>query len=434
MRLYFLALATLLIVCVGCAVDGNHELLSSHGSAKSDPHRPYVAPPAQMLTNPGPMVAGPGPGVLGYPLNDRGIQPVAYNEPAYDPGMYAPGYSGVPQQRQQTSQVRFLGPAGMAIGWQVGDRFAENQLTAPARYNFSQGATYRLKLSRIANREGVVLYPSLHVYPARATTESYLAHNSVPIQLTDEDIDQILTNNFVTKVVYLPDAKYQDLAAGVEELVSTRLAPGQDPVDVAERQGTIMAVLRVGNMDLEMPGQLGSIDTTYINDQGDVVQTAYIPDGEKGELVPPQPISVHNAGSGVPDEMVMGGPTHPPGPPHNYIAGATAPKWGYPHMDVGNPIGLAGPVHLPYGRPAGLRSITHRNLSDNRIPKPTKDMLIDVRHDPGINYPEPVRHIEYTEKHPVYAPGELAWPNGGGQGGPGGYCPPGPGGYGPQGP
>ena len=186
-----------------------------------------------------------------------------------------------------------------------------------------------------------------------------------------------------------------------------------------------MAVLRVGNMDLEMPGQLGGNDTTYINEEGDIVQTAYIPNGDKGEIVPPQPIALHNSNGGVPDEMIMGGPSAPGQAPWNPIAGVNAPMYGYPHMDVGNPIGLAGPAHIPYGRPAGLRSHTFRNLSDNRIPKPTRDLLIDVRQDPGINYPEPVRHIEYTEKHPTYAPGELAWPqwaNGGPQGA---ACPPG---------
>ena len=53
-------------------------------------------------------------------------------------------------------------------------------------------------------------------------------------------------------------------------------------------------------------------------------------------------------------------------------------------------------------------------------------MLIDVRHNPGISLPEPVRYIEYTENHPVYSPGELSNPgwNAGGAAG-GAYCPPG---------
>ena len=399
MKLYFLALATLLIVCVGCATNGT----TTRGQSELLRHSEYTAPPAHMLTHPGPMVAGPGPGVLGYP-----------------PGAMAAAHAAMQGPVQcATTQLKFLGPAGMSIGWQIGPSFAENQLISPARYNFLQGATYRLKLTGIPGREGLALYPSLHVYPTQPTTEAYLAHNSVPVQLTDEDLDQIVTNNFVTKVIYLPDAKYQDLAAGVEELVSTRLPAGADPVDEAERRGTIMAVLRIGNMDLEMPGQPGGVSGTYLDQNGQIQQTAYI-DGEQGQMVPPMPTAWDVGATGVPDEMMMGGPTYPGGAPWDPIAGATAPKWGMPHMHVGNPIGLPGPVSLPYGGPASLKSHTMRNLTDTYITEPVEDMLIDVKHEPGIRMPRPVRHIEYTEKHPIYGPGELAWPAWAGQQGPGG--------------
>ncbi|MEZ6047682.1 MAG: hypothetical protein R3C11_19305 [Planctomycetaceae bacterium] len=82
-------------------------------------------------------------------------------------------------------------------------------------------------------------------------------HNTIPIELNDEDLAQIESNNFVTKVIYLPEPKYQELAiAGVETLVSTRLEPGVDPVAEADRRGTILAVFRVGNKDLEMSADL----------------------------------------------------------------------------------------------------------------------------------------------------------------------------------
>ena len=61
--------------------------------------------------------------------------------------------------------------------------------------------------------------------------------------------------NFVTKVIYLPDPKYQELAiAGVETLVSTRLEPGVDPILEADKRGTILLIVRLGAIDLEMPG------------------------------------------------------------------------------------------------------------------------------------------------------------------------------------
>src|SRR4029079_8286591 len=92
--------------------------------------------------------------------------------------------------------------------------------------------------------------------PAHPTTFAYLAHSCVPIELTAEDLDQIASTNYITKVIYIPSPAFQELAiAGVETIVSTRLDPGDEPVARAERQGTILAVLRAGNIDLEMPGQ-----------------------------------------------------------------------------------------------------------------------------------------------------------------------------------
>ena len=384
MRLYFLALGTLLIVCVGCAHDGQQLLHKDE----------YHAPPAQMLAQPGPMVGGPGPGVL-------------MMGPGAAPAMMPPAV-------QRTSQVRFLGPEGMSVGWQIGDAFAENQLMAPDRYNFLQGATYRLKLANVPGREGLVLYPSLHVYPTHPTTAAYIEHNALPLRITDEDLDQVETNNFVTKVIYLPDSKHQELAiAGVEELVSTRLGPGLDPVAEADRRGTIMAVLRMGNMDLEMPGPMGLEMSQVVDGNGQIQQVSHVQqvDGEAGQFVAPVPVGgfLGVGAGGVPSDMMMGGPAGPGQPPFNPIVGvAGAPMYGYPN--TGTPIGLPGPPHIPYGRPAGLKSHTVMNTTDYDIGEPVDHMLINVRHEPGIRMPHPVKYVEYTEKHPVYQQGETAMP------------------------
>jgi hypothetical protein len=152
------------------------------------------------------------------------------------------------------TQVRFTKPTAMKIGWQAGGTFTAPQLEAPARYNFHQARIYRLKLTDIENRPSVELYPTLEIYPGNMKVDAYLAHNAVPIEFTEEDFDQVTGGNFVTKVIYLPDPKYQELAiAGVETLVSTRLDPGIDPVQEASRRGSILAVLRMGSVDLEMP-------------------------------------------------------------------------------------------------------------------------------------------------------------------------------------
>jgi hypothetical protein len=130
----------------------------------------------------------------------------------------------------------------------------------PARYNFNQGFIYRLKIGNIPGRTGVSLYPSIEVAPTTPATDAYLAHNAIPVQFTTEDFDQVVDGgNFVTKVIYLPDPKYQELAvSGVETLVSTRLEPGIDPILEADKRGTILLIVRLGAIDLESPGLHGN--------------------------------------------------------------------------------------------------------------------------------------------------------------------------------
>ena len=128
-------------------------------------------------------------------------------------------------------------------------------MTVPARYNFTQGYIYRLKLTDIQGQNpNFVLYPTIEVAPSTPATDAYLTHNPIPAIFTEEDFDQVKSGNFVTKVIYLPDPKFQELAvSGVETLVSTRLEPGVDPILEADRRGTILMILRIGSIDLEMP-------------------------------------------------------------------------------------------------------------------------------------------------------------------------------------
>lgn len=395
MKYYLLGLATLVAVCVGCAGRGpggsglsamDEECYEEGGFGRRGGSpivqasyrrtgQDYIAPPASMMMHPGPMVDGPGPGVL------NGLA-------------MAPGRNFA----TSSSEVLFAGPMGMSVGWQIQGGFADSQVVAPGKYSFRQGATYRLKINNIPERPGVVLYPTLQVYPAHPETDAFLSHCALPVQLTEEDLDQITNNNFVTKVIYLPNAAHQELAiAGVETLVSTKLDPGVDPVAEADRRGTIMAVIRCGNKDMEavVAAEMGGGDG--VTPASAIRQV----DGEKGESAAPMAITDVDGGSAIPPAMMMAGPGGPGMPGvHPYMAG-NAPQYGMP--TTGTPIGLPGPPHLPYGGPASLRSHTVRNMTKQRIPRPVKHALIDVRHRPGINLPAPVSHVQYEENHPTFS-------------------------------
>ncbi|HEV3117471.1 MAG TPA: hypothetical protein VGY58_10475 [Gemmataceae bacterium] len=214
-----------------------------------------------------PFVAGmPGGGPGGGPDGGPG---------AYPPGAVAAvGAMATPQANRfpsRRTEVSFAAPYGMKVSWYAPSpdgraNFAQNHIEAPGRYNFVQGAVYRLKLTDLPNRPGVELYPTLEVVPSNLKTDAFLAHSAVPVSFTNEDLDQVAAGNYLVKVIYLPDPQFQDLAvAGPEEVVSSRLEPGVDPIAEAYRRGSILLVIRLGNIDLELanspamdaPGQYG---------------------------------------------------------------------------------------------------------------------------------------------------------------------------------
>jgi hypothetical protein len=305
-------------------------------------------------------------------------------------------------------QVLFGKPEAMQVRWDVSgvSRFDSTPLIVPGRQNFPQNGIYRMKLTNIGGREGVELYPTLEIGPTTPRSEAFLAHNAIPVQFTEEDLDQVLAGNFVTKVIYLPDPEFQELAlAGVETLVSTRLDPGVDPITEADRRGSILAVVRLGNKDVELAG------------------------GDDGGL-----------GGGM-----MGAPCPYPGGAYplgasglvpNHVAGITAPQYGMTY--TGTPIGLPGPPHIPHGGPAGLQRHVMTNHTHMHIPGPTEKMKIHVRQQPGFSYPKPPSRAFIREQsiHPSLPfeqpkwdmheriPGGTPYPYGYGADA-AGYCPPG---------
>ena len=350
-------------------------------------------PPEQRMMEVGPGVGGPGPGVLGNmaapPAADLAANaaseamPMAQSEAAQGSVgdgeiglvnyMHPGASSDAPVAAPPTLQVSFRNPDGMQVRYDASGNggFDSEPLVAPVRQNFPQGGLYRVKLTNIPNREGVELYPTVELAYANPRTGAYLAHNSVPVEFTEEDFDQVLTGNFVTKVIYLPDPEFQGPAlAGIDTLVSTRLDPGVDPIVEADRRGSILAIIRLGDKDVEMSGagtdSLASMMTPPI----------------AGLPAPYAPATTDGCG-----HCQTGAPTGAP----------MAAQYGMTMSAT--PIGIPGPPHLPLGHPAGLQKHVMRNHTAVRMPRPTEKIRIDVRNQPGYSYPATADRIRITSQN-----------------------------------
>lgn len=316
-------------------------------------------PPAQMLLEPGPGVGGPGPGVLsasGY----------SSNIPAATGAGVGESYGPFGAVLHQNIQVLFDKPQSMVVYWDVSSvgRYDSAPNVAPFRQNFGQAGVYRLKITDIVGRPGIELYPTIELGSVSSRTAAYLAHSAVPIRFTEEDFDQVTAGNFITKVIYVPDPQFQELAlAGVDVLVSTRLDPGVDPIVEADRRGAILAILRVGNKDLEMPGTNSALMA------GAVPASALPPGGAGG-----------GGGSSSGD----------------YISGISGPNYGMPWS--GTQLGLPGPPHIPLGGPAGLQQYNIHNHTAMQIPGPTPQVNVHVKQEPGLTYPRPADKVLIREQ------------------------------------
>lgn len=235
------------------------------------------------------------------------------------------------------TSVRFASPAGMKVAWFTGGGgtggFGPTMVEAPGRYNFPQGAAYRLKLSDFPNRPGLELYPTLEVIPSSSKTATFLAHSAVPVNITEEDLEQVTVGNFVVKVIYLPDPAFQDLTAvGPDEVVSSRLEPGIDPVAEAQRRGSVLVILRIGNIDLEAP------NTPAMNSPpgGPIM-------GQPGRMAPLPPGAMPMPPGGLPPGAIPGNlpPGAVPVPPGTLpnIPGTTPPGLRVPDGGAVRPVG-----------------------------------------------------------------------------------------------
>ncbi len=82
-----------------------------------------------------------------------------------------------------------------------------------------------------------------------------MSTSAISLHLTDDDFDRVAKGEMITKVVYLPSRESRAASGGPHPGQAGALAsydlPRHDAVQEAKRRGAILAVLRMGDVDLE---------------------------------------------------------------------------------------------------------------------------------------------------------------------------------------
>jgi hypothetical protein len=167
-------------------------------------------------------------------------------------GVLVPGATGAAQLQRggplagyfQPLEIR--APQGAAISVAVENQFTQPQ-SAPLKVAMLVGPVYRLRVTGIPGREGDEVYPTIEVinrlYPPCGEELRF----PIPIQLTQNDLEEAIDGKFITRIIYLENPR-NAYARGEDpkNQFTLEASPKEDPLVMADRLGRPMAIVRIG--------------------------------------------------------------------------------------------------------------------------------------------------------------------------------------------
>ncbi|MFO7901349.1 MAG: hypothetical protein ACQESR_28735 [Planctomycetota bacterium] len=143
--------------------------------------------------------------------------------------------------------VEVTAPKGAQLALAMDGTF-EPSRSGPLKAGMLVGHVYRLKVTDIPLHEGEEVFPSIEVinrlYPPPGAEAAF----SIPVQLTQEELERALRGQFVIRVIYLEDPRAAlPSPEDPEQQRYFEVGPGEDPLEVADSLGRPMAILRIGS-------------------------------------------------------------------------------------------------------------------------------------------------------------------------------------------
>lgn len=190
-----------------------------------------------------PMVDAAGP--------TRGLPPSAHHRIVND--SMPPGVIGATRAMARgpvhgyVQPVSFHGPEGIEFSMPQGMAFAAPQKRFWA--GLSVGSVYRFRITGIPLRPGAELYPTIEIIDRTYPPPGLAMRHPVQIHLDREDLDAALAGQMVTRVVYLEDTESASpIAQDDQNRQPIDIAEYQDALEVADRAGRPLAIVRIGSM------------------------------------------------------------------------------------------------------------------------------------------------------------------------------------------
>jgi hypothetical protein len=198
----------------------------------------------------------------------RGFYPLDHRAPTGQVAHF--GVLARPSIHAYPQPVKVTVPGSAKITFFDGNRPGGVTVDAPGQAKLPVGYAYRVKISDLSEYPGVQLYPTIEVLDRLHPPADQIDNFPIPIELTAEEIEAVLQERMVTKVVYL---ERQDLPRPPHRRAAVNTSdvpPTVNLLESAYHMGRPVAILRLGGRTLA--------------------------DGERGELsFPPVPLQVTQA-------------------------------------------------------------------------------------------------------------------------------------------
>ncbi len=141
--------------------------------------------------------------------------------------------------------VEIRAPAKVLISLAEGGRFRQ-PTASPVRVGLLVGQVYRLAAINLPLQPGVAVYPTIEIVDRLYAPRGMETRFPVIIELTKEDLELAAQGKFVTRVVYVEDPQAALPASGTGDQSWFDVAPGMDPLTVADTLGRPIAIVRMG--------------------------------------------------------------------------------------------------------------------------------------------------------------------------------------------
>ncbi len=156
--------------------------------------------------------------------------------------------------------VKIVTPDKSHVAFWTGDGYATADFQGPT-FAMTMGPVYRIKIVDIPGHPGAEIYPSIELLSRLHPPEGKEFEFPIPIEITQDDLEQAIDGKMVTKVVYLedPDTALPFPQIGDRQR-TTDISGFEDTLGTASRLGRAMAIVRLGSRQPLVHDPIGAFE------------------------------------------------------------------------------------------------------------------------------------------------------------------------------